>query len=56
MAPKNYHASAYSFRHAKATELKNSDYDKEKIAQIMGHASVRSQQSYGRKTKKQRWV
>ena len=56
MAPKIYHASAYSFRHAKATELKNSDYDKEKIAQIMGHASVRSQQSYGRKTKKQRWV
>ncbi|MDX7609176.1 hypothetical protein SJS41_28170, partial [Klebsiella quasipneumoniae] len=33
---KTYHASAYSFRHAKATELKNSDYDKEKIAQIMG--------------------
>ena len=29
MAPKIYHASAYSFRHAKATELKNSDYDKE---------------------------
>ena len=29
---KTYHASAYSFRHAKATELKNSDYDKEKIA------------------------
>ena len=49
---KTYHASAYSFRHAKATELKNSDYDKEKIAQIMGHASVRSQQSYGRKNKK----
>lgn len=49
---KKYHVSAYSFRHAKATELKNSDYDKEKIAQIMGHASVRSQQSYGRKNKK----
>ncbi|MES4549018.1 hypothetical protein AADP26_24640, partial [Escherichia coli] len=42
----------YSFRHAKATELKNSDYDKIEIAQIMGHASVRSQQSYGRKSKK----
>ena len=38
--------------HAKATELKNSDYDKIEIAQIMGHASVRSQQSYGRKSKK----
>ncbi|EEG4587836.1 TPA: site-specific integrase [Klebsiella pneumoniae] len=49
---KTYHASAYSFRHAKATELKNSDYDKIEIAQIMGHASVRSQQSYGRKSKK----
>ncbi|MGU5937294.1 hypothetical protein ACV1E3_26765, partial [Klebsiella pneumoniae] len=34
----------------KATELKNSDgFDEEKIAQIMGHASVRSQESYGRK-------
>ena len=52
MAQKTYHASAYSFRHAKATELKNSDYDKIEIAQIMGHASVRSQQSYGRKSKK----
>ena len=50
--PGTYHASAYSFRHAKATELKNSDYDKIEIAQIMGHASVRSQQSYGRKSKK----
>ena len=52
MARKAYHVSAYSFRHAKATELKNSDYDKIEIAQIMGHASVRSQQSYGRKSKK----
>ena len=51
---KKYHASAYSFRHAKATELKNSDYDKIEIAQIMGHASVRSQQSYGRKSKKKK--
>jgi hypothetical protein len=25
MAQEKYHASAYSFRHAKATELKNSD-------------------------------
>jgi hypothetical protein len=36
---KKYHASAYSFRHAKATELKNSDFDAEEIAKIMGHAS-----------------
>ena len=50
---KKYHASAYSFRHAKATELKNSEgFDAEKIAKIMGHASVRSQQSYGRKSKR----
>ncbi|HBZ0899562.1 TPA: site-specific integrase [Klebsiella pneumoniae] len=50
---KKYHASAYSFRHAKATELKNSEgFDAEKIAKIMGHASVRSQQSYGRKNKR----
>lgn len=49
---KKYHASAYSFRHAKATELKNSGYDQIKIAQVMGHASVRSQQSYGRKSSK----
>lgn len=48
---KQYHASAYSFRHAKATELKNSDYSKIEISQIMGHASVRSQQTYGRKKK-----
>ncbi|MBR7431795.1 site-specific integrase [Klebsiella pneumoniae] len=50
---KKHHASAYSFRHAKATELKNSDgFDTETIAQIMGHASVRSQQSYGRKNRR----
>lgn len=50
---KKYHASAYSFRHAKATELKNSEkFDTEEIAKIMGHASIRSQQSYGRKNKK----
>lgn len=50
---KKYHASPYSFRHAKATELKNSEgFDAEKIAKIMGHASVRSQQSYGRKSKR----
>ncbi|ELX2157231.1 site-specific integrase [Escherichia coli] len=48
---KKYHASAYSFRHAKATELKNSDYTKIEIAQILGHASCRSQNSYGRKKK-----
>ncbi|HCY2485266.1 TPA: site-specific integrase [Klebsiella pneumoniae] len=50
---KKYHASAYSFRHAKATELKNSEkFDTEEIAKIMGHASIRSQQSYGRKNKR----
>ncbi|HGY3965440.1 TPA: site-specific integrase [Escherichia coli] len=50
---KKYHASPYSFRHAKATELKNSgSFDVEEIAKIMGHASVRSQQSYGRRNKK----
>ena len=50
MARKTYHVSAYSFRHAKATELKNSEnFDKEEIAKIMGHASIRSQESYGRK-------
>ncbi|EDC4672508.1 TPA: site-specific integrase [Escherichia coli] len=50
---KKYHASPYSFRHAKATELKNSgSFDAEEIAKIMGHASVRSQQSYGRRNKK----
>jgi len=47
---KKYHASPYSFRHAKATELKNSGFETEEIAKIMGHASVRSQQSYGRKS------
>ena len=36
----------------KQRNWKNSDYDKIEIAQIMGHASVRSQQSYGRKSKK----
>ena len=47
---KKHHVSAYSFRHAKATELKNSEnFDKEEIAKIMGHASIRSQESYGRK-------
>ncbi|EBF9175434.1 site-specific integrase [Salmonella enterica] len=49
---KKYHASAYSFRHAKATELKNSNFDTETIAQVMGHASVRSQLSYGRKNRR----
>lgn len=50
---KKHHVSAYSFRHAKATELKNSEkFDTEEIAKIMGHASVRSQESYGRKNKK----
>ena len=49
---KKYHASPYSFRHAKATELKNSGFDPEEIAKVMGHASVRSQQSYGRRNKK----
>ena len=50
---KKYHASPYSFRHAKATELKNSgSFDPEEIAKIMGHASVRSQQGYGRRNGK----
>lgn len=47
---KKNHASPYSFRHAKATELKNAGFEPEDIAKIMGHASVRSQQSYGRKS------
>ncbi|WP_187356224.1 hypothetical protein, partial [Klebsiella pneumoniae] len=34
-------------------ELKNSEkFYTEEIAKIMGHASIRSQQSYGRKNKK----
>ena len=49
---KKYHASAYSFRHAKATELKNSDKSDIEIAQIMGHASTRAQQSYGRRNRR----
>ncbi|HDY9314765.1 TPA: site-specific integrase [Klebsiella pneumoniae] len=47
---KKHHASPYSFRHAKATELKNAKFDEEAIAKIMGHASIRSQQSYGRRS------
>lgn len=49
---KKNHASAYSFRHAKATELKNSDKSDIEIAQIMGHASTRAQQSYGRRNRR----
>ena len=36
----------------KSYRIEKFDYDKIEIAQIMGHASVRSQQSYGRKSKK----
>lgn len=43
------HASAYSFRHSFATDLKNSGADQVLIASSMGHASTRSQQAYGRK-------
>lgn len=46
---KTYHASAYSFRHQAASDLKNSGMDEVEIAQFMGHASTRSQGSYGRK-------
>lgn len=46
---KKYHASAYSFRHSFATDLKNSGTDPVVVAKSMGHASTRSQQSYGRK-------
>jgi len=46
---RKYHASAYSFRHSFATELKNSGAGPVLIAKSMGHASTRSQQSYGRK-------
>ncbi|MDY0973318.1 site-specific integrase [Siccibacter turicensis] len=46
---KKYHASAYSFRHSFAADLKNSGADTVLIAKSMGHASTRSQQSYGRK-------
>ena len=49
---KQYHASAYSFRHAKATEMKNAEYSQEDIAKVMGHASCRSQEAYGRKSRK----
>lgn len=48
---KIYHASAYSFRHALATDLKNNNTNKIKIAQVMGHASTRAQQSYGRRSR-----
>ncbi|EFK2757213.1 site-specific integrase [Escherichia coli] len=46
---KTYHASAYSFRHSFATDLKNSGVNNIEIAKSMGHASTRSQLSYGRK-------
>lgn len=46
---KKYHASAYSFRHQIASDLKNSGMDEVELAQFLGHASTRSQQSYGRK-------
>lgn len=46
---KTYHASAYSFRHQAATDLKNSGMEEVEIAQFLGHASTRSQESYGRK-------
>jgi len=46
---KHYHASSYSFRHSFATDLKNSGASHIEIAKCMGHASTRSQQSYGRK-------
>jgi len=46
------HVSAYSFRHAVAKSLKDSDADPVKIASVLGHASTRSQLSYGRKARK----
>jgi integrase len=51
---KKHHVSAYSFRHAKASDLKNNDYSDIEIAQVLGHASTRAQQSYGRRNKKNR--
>lgn len=49
---KTYHASAYSFRHQVASDLKNSGMDEVEIAQFLGHASTRSQESYGRKRRR----
>lgn len=46
------HVSAYSFRHAVAKSLKDSGADPVKIASVLGHASTRSQLSYGRKSRK----
>lgn len=45
------HVSAYSFRHAVAKSLKDADADPVKIASVLGHASTRSQLSYGRKSR-----
>ena len=39
--------SSYSFRHAKARELKESGMEREEIAQRLGHRSDRSQSVYG---------
>ena len=52
MAQENLSCFSIFFQTCESDRIENSDYDKIEIAQIMGHASVRSQQSYGRKSKK----
>jgi integrase len=39
--------TSYSYRHAEARELKNSDISKDEIANRLGHRSERSQSVYG---------
>lgn len=42
-----YKASPYSFRHSFASDLKDMKVSPSRIAQMMGHASERSQRAYG---------
>jgi len=46
------HVSAYSFRHALAKGLKDREVEPVQIAAVLGHASTRSQLSYGRKKRR----
>ena len=45
--------SAYSFRHQVSADLKAAGVDKNAIAQVLGHASERTQGRYGRPSKGQ---
>lgn len=46
--PKVPAISFYSYRHQMASDLKKNGYAQEKIAQILGHQSTKTQKSYGR--------